>query len=168
MAKWDLYDKKFNKTGVVVDETEKIPNGYYHANINVWILNSKKEVLLVRNALNLSLYYPGFWDCINGNIVSGKTAEEAVIDKVSTLIGINIEKNEVKEIGRELRDPYHYLFYTFVINKNIDLYNIKLADGTIIDAKWVNNVELKNMIDNGEIATVLHSRIENHILPFLE
>lgn len=47
---WDLYDKNFKKTGKVVQENniDDIPDGLYHLTVNVWIINSSNEVLMVK------------------------------------------------------------------------------------------------------------------------
>ena len=45
MSKWDLYDDKFNNTGIVINDTDEIPDGMYHYSINIWILNTKKQLL---------------------------------------------------------------------------------------------------------------------------
>ena len=61
MSKWDLYDNKFNNIGIVINDTDEIPDGMYHYSINTWILNSKKQLLLIEkylkeNYLNYSMY----------------------------------------------------------------------------------------------------------------
>ena len=30
MSKWDLYDDKFNNTGIIINDTDEIPDGNYH------------------------------------------------------------------------------------------------------------------------------------------
>ena len=62
MNKWDLYDNKFKNTGIVINENDEIPDDKYHYSINIWIINSKKQVLLIRNTLNYNLHYPGFYE----------------------------------------------------------------------------------------------------------
>lgn len=64
---------------------DDIPDGLYHLTVNVWIINSSNEVLMVKKSLNYDLRYPGYWTSINGNVVSGD-------DSYSTIKN-NIKKN---------------------------------------------------------------------------
>ena len=45
--RWDLYDKNYNITDMSIDSTETIPKGLYHLTVNIWIVNSNKQVLLL-------------------------------------------------------------------------------------------------------------------------
>ena len=45
MSKWDLYDKNFNNTGIIINDTDEIPEDKYHYSINLWTLNSKKQFI---------------------------------------------------------------------------------------------------------------------------
>lgn len=168
MNKWDLYDMKFKKTNSVIKENEKIPEGLYHYSVNVWIINSKKQLLLVRNTLNYNLHYPGFWNSINGNVLSGETPTDTCIKAVKSKIGIEISKKDFKSIDKKLREHYQYIYETFIIKKDIDLEKINFADKTATQAKWVDLKEVYNMIENGEIAWVMIPRIEEYIIPILE
>ena len=107
MSKWDLYDDKFNNTGIIVDEIDEIPDGKYHYSINAWILNSKKQLLLIRNTLNYNIHYPGFWSSINGNVLSGETPMDTCIKTIYSKIGINVSISDIEKIDTRLRDPYH-------------------------------------------------------------
>ena len=168
MSKWDLYNDKFNNTGIVINDNDEIPDGRYHYSINAWILNSKKQLLLIRNTLNYNIHYPGFWSSINGNVLSGESSDEACIKTVNFKIGIKIENFEIKTIDKKLRDPYHYIYETYIVNKNINLNEICFIDNTVVQAKWVDLKELYNMIENGEIAWVLIPRIEEYIIPLMK
>ena len=137
MSKWDLYDDKFNNTGIVINDSDEIPDGKYHYSINAWILNSKKQLLLIRNTLNYHLYYPGFWSSINGNVLSGESSIETCIKTINSIIGIKITDSEIKTIDKKLRDPYHYIYETYIVNKDIDLNEICFIDNTAVQAKWI-------------------------------
>lgn len=168
MSKWDLYDDKFNNTGIVINDTDEIPDGKYHYSINVWILNSKKQLLLIRNTLNYNIHYPGFWSSINGNVLSGESSTETCIKTINSKIGIKITDSEMKTIDKKLRDPYHYIYETYIVNKDIDLNEICFIDNTAVQAKWIDLKELYNMIENGEIAWVLIPRIEEYVIPLMK
>lgn len=168
MSKWDLYDDKFNNTGIIVDEIDEIPDGKYHYSINAWILNSKKQLLLIRNTLNYNIHYPGFWSSINGNVLSGETPMDTCIKTIYSKIGINVSISDIEKIDTRLRDPYHYIYETYIVNKDIDLNQICFINNMAVQAKWVDLKELYNMIENGEISWVLISRIEEYVIPLMK
>ena len=151
MSKWDLYDDKFNNTGIIINDTDEIPDGNYHYSINAWILNSKKQLFLIRNPLNYNMHYPGFRSSINGNVLSGDLPIDTCVETINSKIGIEVSKSDIKKIDTKLRDPYHYIYETYIINKDIDLNEICFVDNTAVQAKWVDLKELYNMIENGEI-----------------
>ena len=168
MSKWDLYDKDFNNTGIVINDTDEIEDGMYHYSINAWILNSKKQLLLIRNTLNYNIHYPGFWSSINGNVLSGENPKDTCINTIYSKIGINISLDDLEKIDTRLRDPYHYIYETYIINEDIDLKEIHFIDSTSVQAKWIDLKELYNMIENGEIAWVLIPRIEEYVIPLMK
>ena len=168
MSKWDLYDDKFNNTGIVVDEIDEIPDGKYHYSINAWILNSKNQLLLIRNTLNYNIHYPGFWSSINGNVLSGEIPMDTCIKTIYSKIGINVLMSDIEKIDTRLRDPYYYIYETYIVNKDIDLNQICFVDNMVVQAKWVDLKELYNMIENGEISWVLISRIEQYVIPLMK
>jgi len=168
MSKWDLYDDKFNNTGIIVDEIDEIPDGKYHYSINAWILNSKKQLLLIRNTLNYNIHYPGFWSSINGNVLSGENPVDTCIKTIYSKIGINVSISDIEKIDTRLRDPYHYIYETYIVNKDIDLNQICFIDNMAVQAKWIDLKELYNMIENGEISWVLISRIEEYVIPLMK
>lgn len=168
MAKWDLYNNKFELVNEIIDEHDEIPDGKYHWTINSFIINSKKQVLLVRRTLNYNLHYPGFWNSINGNVLSGSGSIETVIDSIYNKIGIKIDESEIERVDMQLRVPYKYIYETFIVKKDINLEEIKFIDETCVQAKWINLEELYNMISNGEIAWVMISRIEKYVIPYLK
>ena len=90
MNKWDLYNKNFEKTNETINENDEILEGKYHWTINTFIINSKKQVLLIKRSLNYNLHYPGFWNTINGNILSGQNADETVISSIYNKIGMRL------------------------------------------------------------------------------
>ena len=74
----------------------------------------------------------------------------------------------MKPIDKKLRDPYHYIYETYIIHQDIKLDDIHFVDQTAVQAKWVDLNELYNMIEYGEIAWVLIPRIEEYVIPIMK
>lgn len=168
MFYWELYDKNLNKTNIMIKEGEDIPKTLYHYTVNTWIINSKKELLLCKNSLNPSLYYPGFWCGISGNVLKGEKPIDTCLRSIYSNIGINISKKNIKKLDTRLRDPYQYIYETYLVIEDINIDDIRYNNSNISDVKWVDMVELNNMIENGEIAYVLISRIKEYIFPLMK
>ena len=119
--KWDLYNKEFIKTGKVINEEEAtfIPDGLYHLTINAWIINDKNELLLIKKSMNYNLRYPGSWTTFVGNVESEKSPEFAVFDILQEKFGIDSKNCVYTYAGNDFRDPYHYIYSTFIILKNV-------------------------------------------------
>lgn len=168
MNKWDLYDNNFNNTGIIVNENDNIPDDMYHYSVNVWFINSRGQVLLIRNNLNYNIHYPGFWSSINGNVLSGDSPIDCCIKTIEEKIGIEVSNSDLKKLDTKLRDPYHYIYETYIVKKDINLTDICFNDTTAVQAKWIDLSELYNMIENGEIAWVLIPRIEEYVIPIMK
>ncbi len=168
---WDLYDNQFQKTGMVVQENDldNILEGFYHLTVNIWVINSNKEVLMVKKSLNFDLRYPGYWTSINGNVMSGENSYCTVKNIISKKMGVKIaDTDKIIELGKDFRDPYHYIYETFAVYKDINIESIIMNETYYSKAKWIDIIELKNMMNNGEIEFPIIERIEKYILPLLK
>ena len=147
MNKWELYNKNFEKTNETINENDEILEGKYHWTINTFIINSKKQVLLIKRSLNYNLHYPGFWNTINGNILSGQNADETVISSIYNKIGIKVQKDEIKSIDKQLRDPYKYIYETFIVNKDINYLLMLSKRIEIYDNYYLKYKNLKEYVN---------------------
>lgn len=171
MTMWDLYDCNFKKTNKIYQEanSDNIPDGLYHLTVNLWIINSKNEILMLKKALNFDLRYPGYWTSINGNVLAGDDSYNTIKSTVLKKIGIKLATDEkIIKLGENLRDPYHYIYETFVICKDLNLESLTIDEKYYSKVKWIKNDELRDMINNGEIEFPLIERIERYIFPFLQ
>lgn len=160
MKAWDLYDDNLNNTHEKVYGSEDIPNGYYHLAFELWIINSKNELLLIKNSIDYSRRYPGSWMCVGGSLESGETYEEAIERIIDKKIGMKISTENKVVLDPVKRDPYKYAYITCVIHSDVDLNKVKFNDDNSIDIKFVNKKELEKMCENGEFAYYLISRLD--------
>lgn len=146
--KLDIYDKNRIKTGKIIERKEDIPlekNELVLA-VQCWIINNKNEILLTQRKNEKK--YGGMWEPTSGLVTSGENSIQGIKRELKEEIGVEIEDKDLKllktVIGeRTIRDIY-------IINKNIDIGDIRFNDGEVINAKYVTAEELKKMIDEGE------------------
>ena len=146
--KLDIYDENRIKTGKIIERKENIPlekNELVLA-VQCWIINNKNEILLTQRKNEKK--YGGMWEPTSGLVTSGENSIQGIKRELKEEIGVEIEDKDLKllktVIGeRTIRDIY-------IINKNIDIGDIRFNDGEVINAKYVTAEELKKMIDDGE------------------
>lgn len=168
MELWDLYDNNLVNTGKVVSCEEDIPTGYYHLALELWIINEKHQVLLLKNTIDYSKRYPGSWCCIGGNLHSKENVEEAIIRIINEKIGITISLDKKKTGSPIKREPFGYAYITCILFTDIDTKNISFKDRNSTEAKYVDEKELIKMCNNGEIAYYLINRINNEVLQYMK
>lgn len=158
--KLDIYDENRIKTGKIIERKENIPlekNELVLA-VQCWIINNKNEILLTQRKFEKN--YGGMWEPTSGLAKSGENSIQGIKRELKEEIGVEIEDKDLKllktVIGeRTIRDIY-------IINKNIDIEDIRFNDGEVINAKYVTAEELKKMIDEGEAFEWLRWFLEDY------
>lgn len=170
MKTWDLYNSDLVKTGKTILENEKIPEGYYHMALEIWIINSNSQIMLFKNSLDYSKRYPGSWSCLGDNLYTN----EKVTDAVDRILNEKINVNNLANIDNLVilepvkRDPYQYAYITCIVFSDFDDNIIEFNDQSYSCFKCVNKKELINMCNNGEIAYYLIGRINDKILDYIK
>lgn len=163
---WDLYDKSLNITNKTIKKGETIPTGYYHLSVEIWIMNSKNEVLLLRNNWDYKKIYPGIWRCLTGNLNTKENVNDCIIRLMKEKIGVDFDLKDLTVLGPHLKEKYNYAYFTCIIKKNILIDSLNINNNIYMDAKYVNKEELLKMCNNGEIAYYLVSRIKEEVLKY--
>ena len=144
----DIYDKNRIKTGKVVNRNNKksLKDGEYTISVHCFIITSKKQILLTRR--NMSKNRGGKCEDTHGGLRSGETSIDGIIRELKEEIGIIVEKEELqlyKILKRENLFRYIYILY-----KDIPIENYSFNDNEVMDCKYVNMEEFKEMIKKGE------------------
>src|SRR5579871_5231372 len=95
----DILDKEGNKTGESLDGKEIHKLGLPHRTVHIWLVNSRKQLLLQKRS-KIKDAYPSCWDIsAAGHISSGETSLEAA------------KKETREELGLDLSDEaFSFLF----------------------------------------------------------
>lgn len=165
---WDLYDEDLKLTDKkIIRDEEEIPDGYYHLSVELWIINSKKELLLIKSAYNYIKFFPGKWKCVTGNLSSGEDVYQCIKRNGKFRIGIDIDTDKVEILGLHKKPKRKFAYYTAILQQDIDLEEMTLNKDYFLDMKYVNKDELLRMCDNGEIAYYLIERLGNEVLDYI-
>ena len=144
----DVYDDKGNLTGKKVERGEKVKTlkGNEHIAVGViFIENSKGEFLIQKTSKEKG----GEYSSTGGHIDSGETPLESIKREVKEELGINIDNDEVEELGFILYDrPLRFLFY---IKKDIDIKDVRVQKEEVDYVKYMSIKEIFKLIENKEI-----------------
>ncbi len=137
---WDLYTKNRQKTEYTVQRGNIIPEGYYHAVVDVFVVSNSNKVLLVRRALDKDVY-PGLWETgAGGSVLSGETMTHAALRELREETGINAKKAHVFAT-----DSSKISIYTEFLVRVKDDQEITLSDESI-EYKWVSFDRFLNIL----------------------
>lgn len=147
---WDLYDKNREKIGKTHLRGEPLEDGMYHIVMNVWIINSKNEILLTRRHPDKVLW-GGMWECAaGGSILAGEDSLQGALRETKEEIGIDLPSSEAILIhtitrSNDIRD-------TFLFKADLSINDLTLAPKEVVAAKWVARREYDLMCGEEVIA----------------
>ena len=168
MKLWDLYDSNLKNTGKVIPSGEEVPDGYYHIAIEIWIINSKKELLLIKNSIDYSRRYPGSWCSVGSSLISGESVDESINRVIKDKLGLDVSYEKLFISDPIKKDPYKYAYITCVLKADINISDIKLKNENVAGIQFVDKDKLLEMCDNGEVAYYLISRINDEVIKYLD
>ena len=143
MEYWDLYNKDREKVAKRHKSGEPIEKGMYHIVVNVWIVNSEKQVLLTKRHPQKKLW-GGLWECsAAGSVLAGEDSLQGALRETEEEIGVILLPPEAVLLESIIReDDFRD---TFLFTKNISIDELKYAPKEIVDAKWVTKNEYEDM-----------------------
>ena len=89
MELWDLYNENREPTNRIHIRGEKIPDGFYHLVVHVWIKNSKGEYLISQRAASRPTF-PLMWECVGGSVVTGEDSLAGALREAKEEVGIDL------------------------------------------------------------------------------
>ena len=153
---FDIYDINRNKLGKVGDRYSYVfKEGEYHIVTDIFIFNSNNELLLTRRAPNKKGGL--LWEATGGSVLAGEESIDAIIREVKEELGLSIKKEELillKELRRDEKiSPRFKDLWT--IRKDIEIKDLVLQKEEVMDAKWVDIEEFKEMVNKGEVVETI-------------
>lgn len=150
MEIWDIYDQNGNKKGYTKKRGEHLNDDEYHLVINAWIKNHKGEYLITQRSANKS--HPLMWECTGGSALAGETPLQACAREIKEELGIDIDTNTAKFVGKINRYytgcPDILMVYTFVDNS--PLTKVRVQEEEVMDVMWASVDTILNLLENGK------------------
>lgn len=160
----DILDKNGNKTGEKKLRKEVHSKGYWHKGVHIWIINSKKELLVQRRSANKDVYPNKLYISVAGHPVSGEDEIESIKREFEEEIGIELDtkkleylftfSQEVVENNGKFLDNQFYDVY--LVEMDLDINNLKLQKEEVSEVKNIYYKDFETMIKNKDKDIVNH------------
>lgn len=92
----DILDENGNKTGESKPRKEVHSKGYWHKGVHIWIINSKKELLVQRRSANKDVYPNKLYISVAGHPISGEEEIESIKREFKEEIGIDLDTKKLE------------------------------------------------------------------------
>ncbi len=156
---WDLFNSNRQPLNKLHTRGEKMPLGEYHIVVEIWTINSNKEILLTLRDPKKECY-PNTWENTAGSILTGETSKQGAVRELFEETGIKITEEELIFIGTNKENTAFVDMY--VVKKDITIEELTMQEGETVLAQWVTLEKLDEMMNSG----VISDPIVNRLKPF--
>lgn len=98
MELWDLYNENRELTGREHIRGEKVPQGYYHLVVHVWIRNSTGEHLISQHSADRPTS-PLMWECVGGSVLKDEDSLNGALRETQEEVGLTLSPEDGKLIS---------------------------------------------------------------------
>lgn len=145
---FDVLTEKGQYTGNIETREQCHKQGLWHKAVVVFIINSKKQVLLQRRSPNKKMW-PNMWDITaGGHVLAGEFGFQAIIREAKEELGLDLNKNDMTFIGSSISTNIkgditnnHFNEY-YIARKDIDETELKLQEEEVSEVKWIDKDEI--------------------------
>ena len=162
MEKWDLYTKYREKTGKEQIRGERIPKGFYHLVVHVWIRNRKGEYLISQRSLS-KLTFPLMWECVGGSVLMGESSIGGALREVKEEVGLDLKPETGKLLFTKIRCvdvKYEYKEFNDIVDVWLFEYDgdLHLEDATtdeVAYCRWMTVSEIRKLYEENRLVRTL-------------
>lgn len=162
METWDLYTKYREKTGKEHIRGEKIPEGFYHLVVHVWIRNCKGEYLIAQRSASRPTF-PLMWECVGGSVLKGESSIEGALREVKEEVGLDLEPKAGKLFFSKIRGSdikYEGKMFNDIMDVWLFDYSgeLRLEAATtdeVAACRWMNVSEIRKLYEEKKMVQTL-------------
>lgn len=162
MERWDLYTKYREKTGKEQIRGEKIPKGFYHLVVHVWIRNRKGEYLISQRSASRPTF-PLMWECVGGSVLMGESSIDGALREVKEEVGLDLKPETGKLLFTKIwgtdvkyeRKEFNDIMDVWLFEYDEDLHLEDAATDEVADCKWMTVPEIRKLYEDNRLVQTL-------------
>lgn len=143
---FDIYTRDGKHIGAKEESICHSKNpGFYHKPVWIWIINSKKEVLIQKRTAYMK-NHPNKWDMSSaGHVILGETAIQGAIREVYEELGIKTKESDYKFICEYIADKFFEIAQLYLLKLDLDITKLKLQKEEVLEVKWLGYDNFKKV-----------------------
>jgi len=154
-VQYEVLDETGIPTGKLADKSAVHTQQLWHGVVNVWVVNSKGELLMQLRAPGVELS-PSVWDVSTGSHVRpGETPQAAAQRCLQSELGIAVAPQELKHLFNiQCKNPLpngttHNVFgHVFLVQQDVDIASLQVDPAKIAQLAWVPIMQLMSDVGN--------------------
>ncbi len=143
LEQYEVLDDQGHATGQLLSRGAVHDQELWHSTVNVWILNSRSEVLLQLRGPKVELN-PDTWDmAIGTHVRPGEDPADAALRCLQTELGVTVTKDQLKHLfNLQSANPtkegrmHRTLGHVFLIKRDIDINDFTYEPDKIAMLVW--------------------------------
>lgn len=155
MEQWNLYDEERKLLPQIHTKGKRLEAGCYHVVVGIWVINSNKELLITKRAMEKEKY-PGLWENTYGSLLVGESSCEGAIRELYEETGIRVSKEMLRYCCTTKSKTSFVDMY--ILKKDFCIMDMKMQEGETTAAKWVSLSMFENMFLTKEISPLAIER----------
>lgn len=154
MEKWDLYTRNREKAGREHVRGEKIPEGFYHLVVHIWIRNRKGEYLISQRSANRPTF-PLMWECVGGSVLMGENSIEGALREVKEEVGLDLRPEAGKILFTKIRSTYNDIVDVWLIEYDGDPHLEDATTDEVAECRWMTVSEIRKLYGEKKLVQTL-------------
>lgn len=159
MELWDLYNERRELTGRDHIRGERVPQGYYHLVVHVWIRNSKGEYLVSQRSADRPTF-PLMWECVGGSVTKGEDSLSGALREAKEEVGVDLRPENGKVLFTKLRGNINGRYFGDIVDVWLFTYDgpVYLEQATtqeVAQSVWMTRDQIKDLFDTGKLVDTL-------------
>lgn len=160
MEIWDLYNEHRELTGRDHIRGEKVPQGFYHLVVHIWIRNSKGEYLISQRSADRPAY-PLMWECVGGSITKGEDSLTGALRETKEEVGLTLSPEVGKLVYSVVGRVVNGVKFTDIVDVWLFEYDgpVSLEQATtkeVAQTVWMTREQIRELFDTGKMVHTLN------------
>ncbi len=166
MEFFDVLDEEGRKTGEIIERNEAHKKGICHRVVQVWVMNSEKELLIQKRSANKDTYANMWYTSLGGHIESNENNEQTIIREFLEELGLDVSNQidkvkylftfkevEVSNNGEFIDNEFYDVY---LLKMDLDPTKLKLQEDEVSEVKFIRYHDYKQAVINKEEGYWIH------------